>query len=111
MEELTIKQEFHKICEEIRLREQARMTTLDQCDYNTMRIHQLKDMADSLRKQARQGMTKRNELSEATIQRWKRELEPTPQVTTKRSRLDTFDYSDKDINATLDQMWGVKLCD
>ena len=79
-EELTIREEFHKVCEELRLREQASMATLDQCDYNTMRIHQLKDIADSLRKQSMQGVVKRSELSEQTLQRWKKELEalPTP---------------------------------
>jgi hypothetical protein len=76
------------------------------------RIKALMAQAEAIRKMAKEYIPPKDEsFKDRLLKRWKRELEPTPQVTTKRSGLDTFDYSDKDINAKLNDMWGVKLCD
>lgn len=73
--DLTIKDEFLKICQEMRLRLMARMDTVDQCHFNNEEFWRLREKAGNLWSMARNGMIKKNELSEKTLARWKSELE------------------------------------
>ena len=75
---------------------------IDECELiKRFQLEALLKEESEIRNKAKHPIQSPERIVDKLLKRWKKELEPTPE-------LDRFDYADKDVNAMLDAMWGVK---
>jgi len=112
--ELTISEIYIKLCREIRLREESVCFTEEDENLKYENIRYLKIVAESLFRQAKKEAEGKCIPTDKTLlngaMKWLNHdtRNTTKKVDFKQKQVDKFNYSDKDINSILDEMWGVQ---